>query len=440
MASISKDPGDRRRILFTGADGKRHAIRLGRVSQKVAKSVCRKVEALAACAISNTPWDRETSAWVAQLGSVLYDKLAAVDLVRRRQPEASTAETRLGDFLEAYIGTRANLKPNTRRNYEVTRKHLLSFFGPNRPLTEISAGDADEWREHLLGRGLSAATVSREVKRARQFFRAAVRKSLIRENPFADLPAPQQVNRSREHFVSRDVADRVIGACPDAEWRLIVALARYGGLRCPSEVLSLEWSDVDWGRNRVTVRSPKTEHHPDGATRQIPLFPELHPYLEAAWDLAQPGTRYVVTRYRDRNANLRTQFERIIRRAGFEVWPRLFQNLRASRETELTQHYPLHVVCAWIGNSQAVAAKHYLQVTEDHFRQAVTEGAINGAQSKPDGAQITTQPISASSGQERTETRKTCDSGTFWPELAADGQLWRGIQAPPRGVEPLLPD
>jgi hypothetical protein len=31
----------------------------------------------------------------------------------------------------------------------------------------------------------------------------------------------------------------------------------------------------------------------------------------------------------------------------------------------------MHVVCAWIGNSQAVAAKHYLQVTDDHFSKAV---------------------------------------------------------------------
>ena len=29
-----------------------------------------------------------------------------------------------------------------------------------------------------------------------------------------------------------------------------------------------------------------------------------------------------------------------------------------------------HVVCAWIGNSQKVAAKHYLQVTDDHFEKA----------------------------------------------------------------------
>ena len=47
---------------------------------------------------------------------------------------------------------------------------------------------------------------------------------------------------------------------------------------------------------------------------------------------------------------------------GREPWPKLFQNMRASRETELTAEYPLNVVCAWIGNSPAVAQTHYLQV------------------------------------------------------------------------------
>ena len=109
----------------------------------------------------------------------------------------------------------------------------------------------------------------------------------------------------------------------------------------------------------------------------IPIFPELRPHLEEAFDQAEPGTEYVITRYRDVNANLRTQLIRIIKHAGLEAWPKLFQNLRATRETELAQTYPIHVVCKWLGNSQAIAAKHYLQVTDEHFEQA----AQNAAQS-----------------------------------------------------------
>ena len=48
--------------------------------------------------------------------------------------------------------------------------------------------------------------------------------------------------------------------------------------------------------------------------------------------------------------------------------------MRASRETELVQTYPLHVVTAWIGNSARVAAKHYLQVTDADFERAAADG------------------------------------------------------------------
>lgn len=60
---------------------------------------------------------------------------------------------------------------------------------------------------------------------------------------------------------------------------------------------------------------------------------------------------------------MRTQFERIIRRAELEPWKKLFQNLRSTRESELAESYPLHVVTALLGNSEPVARKHYLQST-----------------------------------------------------------------------------
>lgn len=64
--------------------------------------------------------------------------------------------------------------------------------------------------------------------------------------------------------------------------------------------------------------------------------------------------------YRQPNANLRTQFVRILKRASIEPWERLFQNLRASRETELANEYLLHVVTAWLGNTEKVAGKYHL--------------------------------------------------------------------------------
>ena len=48
---------------------------------------------------------------------------------------------------------------------------------------------------------------------------------------------------------------------------------------------------------------------------------------------------------------------------------------------ELAETFPVHVVCEWIGNSAKVAADHYLQVTEDHFRKA-TSGAAESCAEK----------------------------------------------------------
>ncbi len=182
-----------------------------------------------------------------------------------------------------------------------------------------------------------------------------------------------QANKSREHFVFREDTTKVLEACPDAEWRLIVSLCRFGGLRCPSEILELRREDIVWDQNRILVTSRKTEHHAGHETRVIPLFPELVEPLRDVFEQAAEGAVYLITRYRSQNSNLRTQFNRIVRRAGLKPWPKPFQNCRSTRETELMESYPAHVVCAWIGNSEAVARKHYLQVTDEHFQRAADE-------------------------------------------------------------------
>ncbi|MCS7046343.1 MAG: hypothetical protein NZO58_08310 [Gemmataceae bacterium] len=47
--------------------------------------------------------------------------------------------------------------------------------------------------------------------------------------------------------------------------------------------------------------------------------------------------------------------------------------------TELAAEYPIHVVCQWIGNSAAIAAKHYLTVREEDYARAAQGGAKSGA-------------------------------------------------------------
>jgi len=370
-----------------------------------------------------------------------YDRLSAGGLVEARERIVCPA---LLEFTEGVRDGKANLKPNTLRNYDQTIRRMVGYFGENCKIDSISCGDADQWPEQMLKDGLAPATVGREVKRARQFFRVAVRRKLVSENPFTEVPAPAQVNASRGFFVTREVIEKVLAACPDNEWQLIVALSRFGGLRCPSEHLALRWGDIDWENGRINVPSPKTEHLPSGAYRTIPLFAELRPLLEEAFDQAEQGSLYVITRYRGRNQNLRTQFQRILKRAGVQCWERLFHNLRASRETELTEDYPLHVVCSWIGNTAAIAAKHYLQVTDAHFAKAACMpsdqgGAECGALHAEKGAQNAAQSSVASERKTTTNTKKNRQNRANMQPNAFAFSGEQVFTVPPRGVEPLSP-
>lgn len=89
---------------------------------------------------------------------------------------------------------------------------------------------------------------------------------------------------------------------------------------------------------------------------------------------------FVITRYRMPSANLRTRLMKTISRAGLEPWPKLFHNLRATRETELAADFPLHVVCKWIGNSIQVATRNYLQVRDEDSERAAGDVRQNPLQ------------------------------------------------------------
>ena len=361
----------------------RVTIALGAVSKSGAAGAKERVEILVKALRAGGAPDVSTAKWVNDLPDGLHSKLSAAGLIvpRRHDEEEAAAVPTLEKFVNEYIKRRGDVKVSTATFYGHTRRCLVEFFGATRPIDRITAGECEDWRRWLASdQKLAENTIRRRCGMAKQFFRVAVRKNLLSENPFGDMKGcAVRENRDRDYFISRKDAAAVLDACPDAQWRLLFALSRFGGLRCPSEHLALRWRDVDWERSRMTVTSPKTEHHEGKASRVVPIFPELRPYLEAVWEQAEPGTFWVITRYREATCNLRTNLERIIEKAGLAAWPKLWQNLRATRETELAEVFPIKVVCAWIGNSPAVAMKHYLQVTEEHFSRATNTEPIGGA-------------------------------------------------------------
>jgi integrase len=387
-------------------DGRRPCISLGPVTKAQALQAKGYIESLASTRRGNLVISPTTADWLRDLADSFYCRLVDADLVDPRkttEAEQPASSPTLGAFLESYVAKRSDVKASTALVYGHTNRCLVAYFGFNKPLADVNPADAKDWRRWLGqpknakelgkgGQGLADNTVRRRCSIARQFFNDAVERRLIAENPFARMKGVTvQPNRSKDYFVSREEADAVLNACPDAQWRLLFALSRYGGLRCPSEHLALRWRDIDWKDNRITIRASKTEHHQGQGIRIMPLFQELRPHLQAVLDellldfdpkAQRLSEQPVITRYRDSKTNLRTGLERIILAAGLKPWPKLFQNLRATRATEVADipQVPAHAAAEWLGHSNTIADRHYRQVTEEHFARALQFCAANAQQ------------------------------------------------------------
>ncbi len=368
MASIVIQPNGYRLIqLSEGEHPKRPKIRLRKVNKRQAETAKLYIEDLIGCKASGDPLKTATREWLASVPNFLRKRLEQVGMI---EPQERRECPTLAEWLDRYIKSRVDVKESTRLHYEQVKSNLLEFYGKDKRLSQITAGCAEEFRLHLKGKGLAEATIRKRCSRAKQFLTAAVAKEIIKSNPFKSVRCGNVTNTERQYFVSAEEIEAVIAACPDAEWKTIFALARYGGLRVPSEVLLLKWTDIHWDEQRFLVHSPKTAHQ-GKASRVVPLFPELSAILLSAFENAETGAEFVISRYRSSRSNLRTQAHRIIKLAGLAPWQKVFQNCRSSRETELVEQFPIQTVTAWLGNSPQIAMKHYLQVTEAHFSKAV---------------------------------------------------------------------
>ena len=373
-------------IQFWDEYQRRRTITLSgrKFTRPTAERLRNAVEVLIDKKINDNPTlHKPTQTWVENAVPEIRAKLADFGLWQK--PSKHTVRELWDEFLDRYtIKT-----DSTRKTYlDARRRFDLFFEKQNELIAKLTKERMEEWKEFLLATGIyGVATVAGTIRKTKTVFNWAKEQKWLAESPLKGVTEGSFRNPANDREVTMVEYQRLLEACHSQDWRTIITLARIGGMR-PCEIMVLRWSDIGVGekKNRVRVFSPKLKQHEHLREREVPMFPEMVTELERLQAITDGDQEFVINRYsnRDGGVNLVQPFNTIARRAGIGNVVRPFDNMRASRATEIERDYGAMAESLWLGHSQDVAKKSYLMVTEEVYAAAVAGKKVKESVSKAD--------------------------------------------------------
>ncbi len=354
-------------------DGKRPTIQLGTLSVKEADEINSHIDKLVAAKRHGTAIEPATVAWLRAANKKLVNKLVALGLC-----EASN-DPLVTEFVKNYIDSRkSDWAGNTVINFRQLEKLIIERFAGKR-MREINRKDAIDFYNWMrTTKKLGENTARRKLGRSREMFLEALEQGIISENPFKTRKLKVAVGAANKVYIDEATVNEVIEHCPTTEWKLLFVFARYVGCRIPSEIQDLTWDDVNVDKGTILIKSPKTKRYGKGE-RLVPIFPEIAGLLSKQWSEAQEGDTHVFSKLRN-HTNLGTTAKRYVKAAGILPWSDFWNTLRASRETDLMDSHGPNDACRWIGNTLAVAAKHYQLMKKEAYSGRVIKSHVTEAQ------------------------------------------------------------
>ncbi len=171
---------------------------------------------------------------------------------------------------------KADYQANGRRSADrlaFSLARLLPAFGSRKAISLTSA-DVTAYRVQRQTAGAAAATVNRELAALKRMFSIAVKSERLQRMPYIEMLTE---NNARRGFFEREQFEAVRAHLP-VYAKPPATFAYLTGWRLKSEILTLQWRQVDFKAGVVTLDVGSTKNR-DGRT--FPMVPELHALLEA---------------------------------------------------------------------------------------------------------------------------------------------------------------
>ena len=330
---------------------------------------------------------RSTGATSKKAAEAVLGKTKAELFAGTHFPEARMAGLTVGELRDRWLARSKHKR--TVQDDEIRFRRVVTFFGVDRSITDITTPDVEEFREALLTesvsrkkggapkrgekkkeateppRTLSPATVNRHLEILRSSLRFADREGYLTRKPEVRLLKVR--NERADRVCSDDEYARLIAEAT-GELRLAIVVARHSGMRL-GEIVGLTWDRVELKRGLVKLRDVDTK---TGEGRTVPLGLAAVEALRACPRRIGDARVFSVKDGR----SISPLFSRLIRALGIDDLH--FHDLRGTRLTELRR------AGADLKQIQAISGHRTLAILVERY-QAISDDELLEVARKAEG-------------------------------------------------------
>jgi len=263
-------------------------------------------------------------------------------------------------YSEEYLTYAKINKSEKSYTLNITNIKALNLFFKGKYLTDIKPQDIESYKEER-SKNLKPASVNRDLACLRHMLNKAIQWGYLLSNPMKGIKLLKEPP-GRLRFLSEEEIKRLLQELP-AGSKLIILVAMYTGMR-RSEILNLNWSNVDLKNRILVVEKTKTNER-----RIIPINDSLFSQLQ---ELSAKKKSEVV--FAECRINLRRNFTDALKRANVRDFR--FHDLRHTFASYLVMSgASIKVVQQLLGHKDLKMTMRYSHLSNEHLQEAV--GKLN---------------------------------------------------------------
>ena len=280
----------------------------------------------------------------------------------------------LNNLFEDFLSySKTNHSPSTTKRYRAivdNFKRFLTDYPHIAKISHLGPKLFEDYKRFRIDGEAANKTLNIELQTLRSIFNLAKTWGYTKENPTDGVKSMKITNHITPRFLSEAECKKLLDACNEWEYPIFYTFLNTGMRK--SELLNIEWSDVDFNRRKIKIRvkdnwSPKTDE------REIPINNTLLKLLKKHREESKKGSFVFHDGRGDQieNNRLRKRIMSLTKKCGFPEVTKL-HTLRHTFASHLVMKgIDLPTVKKLMGHSDIQTTMIYSHLADEHVDKAV---------------------------------------------------------------------